>query len=132
MRGPIQILTKKVRTEGHAPTAPAIISQATEYGNAKIQTAKARLASSQRGAEDCFRTRAPRLDLPALSTTGRACHHRVVDRGRFWAGAHQGRRFAQPAVSIRHARVQNLRGGDTARPLERIRWPYRRRGRASA
>src|ERR1700681_1189243 len=71
MRGPIQILTKRARTtEGHGgvpPAAPAIISQATEHGNVKIQTAKARLASNERVAEHCSRTRAHRLDLLALS-----------------------------------------------------------------
>src|SRR5258708_22665314 len=108
--------------------ARTIILQATEHEYVEIYTTRAQLTSNECVAEHCSRSRAHRFDLPALSTTRGACHHRVVDSSSVRVSAYQGRRFAQSAVPGRHARVQDVRRGDTALPFERIRCPYRGRG----
>ena len=46
--------------------------------------------------------------------------------------AHQGRRSAQPAVPLRHARIPAIRGGDADVSLERVRRAGRGRGQDAA
>src|SRR5260370_36723016 len=108
--------------------ARTIIFFFNDTATTEIYTARAQLTSNECVAEHCSRSRAHRFDLLALSTTRGACHHRVVDSSSVRVSAYQGRRFAQSAVPSRHARVQDVRRGDTALPFERIRCPYRGRG----
>src|SRR3981081_3075914 len=109
----------KSANEGRSrvPLAARIVPQAAEHGCVEIHAARAKLTSNESVAEHCFRDRAHRFDLLALSATRWACHRRAVGSGSGWDSAHQGRRFAQPAIPIQYTGVQDVRRGDTALPL---------------
>src|SRR3977135_4633499 len=87
------------------PRAPPIEPQAAEHGCVEIHAARAKLTSNESVAEHCFRDRAHRFDLLALSATRRACHRRAVGSGSGRDSAHQGRRFAEPVIPIQYTGV---------------------------
>ena len=79
-------------------------------------------------AQPGLRHRADRPDPAARS--GRVGHHpgAALRRRGVRRRAHQGRRFAQPAVPLRHQGVPAIRRGDQALSVQRVRRPGRGRG----